>query len=169
MEVLLSALPCPKCQHLSRRAQRKRDSKLSSSSPALSTARSPQLADLQIEDSAREESCRSSKSSPSPAGSSSPVRRASWALASVVAPHSAEKRAQALQDNAQLDVGVDTRRESSSGIEQLEAKGLRGTYKRVRRKSKELLELLTDGTISVPPAQLQATVPDLNPAPQPQP
>ena len=90
MEASLSAHPCPQCQHLSRRAQRKRGSRLGSSSQELATTRSPQLTELQIEDSVREES---SKSSPSPAGSSSPVRRASWALRSVVAPDSAERQA----------------------------------------------------------------------------
>ena len=87
---LLFAHPCSLCQHLSHCAQRKRGSRLGGVSPVVDSNRSPQLAELQIEDSVREES---TKSSPSPAGSSSPVRRASWALRSVVAPDSAERRA----------------------------------------------------------------------------
>ena len=49
-----------------------------------------------------------------------------------------------MQDNAQLDVGVDTRQEHNSGIEQLEAKGRQSVYQRVRRKSKDLTEELHD-------------------------
>ena len=73
-----------------------------------------------------------------------------------------------MQDNAQLDVGVDTRQEHNSGIEQLEAKGRQSVYQRVRRKSKELLEQLQQ----VPPAQrsnlsTQAPLPTLDPQPPP--
>ena len=97
------------------------------------------MAELQIAGTARDESCRSS---PSPL-SKSPVRRASWAIASAVAPKSLERRAQMIQANAQLDVGIDTRREHNSGVEQL----TRGSvYARVRRRSKELLGRLTQSS-----------------------
>ena len=69
-----------------------------------------------------------------------------------------------MQDNAQLDVGVDTRQEHNSGIEQLEAKGRDSFNQRMRRKSKELLEQLQQ----VPPAQrsnlpTRAPLPTLDP------
>ena len=74
-----------------------------------------------------------------------------------------------MQDNAQLDVGVDTRQEHNSGIEQLEAKGRQSVYQRVRRKSKELLEQIQQ---VVPPAQnsklpIRAPLPNLDPQPPP--
>tara|TARA_B110001469_G_scaffold94261_1_gene90120 strand:+ start:1044 stop:1241 length:198 start_codon:yes stop_codon:yes gene_type:complete len=65
-------------------------------------------------------------------------------------------------------VFVDTRQEHNSGIEELEAKGLQGVYKRVRRKSKELLEQLTYGTTPVPPA-LNSKLLTLTVALEPQP
>lgn len=65
-------------------------------------------------------------------------------------------------------MGVDTRQENNSGIEQLEAKGRQSVYARVRRKSKELLEQLQQ----VPPAQrsklpTRAPLPNLHPNPHP--
>ena len=90
LSALLSAHAWPPHQHLCCRVQVKRGSRLGSTSMEPGATRSPQLAELQIEDSAREES---SKSTPSPAKSGSPVRRASWALRSVVNPSSAERRA----------------------------------------------------------------------------
>ena len=61
-----------------------------------------------------------------------------------------------------------SRNRKKNYIEELEAKGLQGVYKRVRRKSKELLERLTDGTTPVPPA-LNSKLLTLTVALEPQP
>ena len=128
------------------RAQLKRASMISgsSSTPVLNTARLS-MAELQVEDAIRDES----KSSPSPE-LSSPVQRASWAIASTLAPQALERRAQAIQDNAQLDVFVDTRQEHNSGVEHF---GPQGVYERVRRKSKDLLERIAEATAVSPVRQ----------------